>query len=98
VSKSHWIGTALGLALFSIALPSCSNGGSSPGQNQSGAQEAPTPKLSWNKSTEKQVLDAIAQAPANGLKPDLFLKGDLPKDDAERGARALRPARRLRGA
>jgi len=86
VSKSNWIGTALGLALFSIALPSCSNGGSSPGQNQSGAQEAPTPKLSWNKSTEKQVLDAIAQAPANGLKPDLFLKGDLPKDDAERGA------------
>ena len=92
MSNSKWIGTALGLALFSVALPSCSSGGNSSSQNQSGAPQAPTPNLAWNKSNEKQLRDAIAGAPANGLKPDLFLKGDLPKDDAERGAVLTRAA------
>jgi hypothetical protein len=43
-------------------------------------------QLQWNKNAEKQLLDAIAQAPANGLKPDLFIKGDPPKDDDQRYA------------
>jgi murein L,D-transpeptidase YcbB/YkuD len=92
VSKSNWIGTALSLALFSVALSSCSKVGNSSAQNQSGAPEAPTPKLAWSSSSEKQLLDAIAQAPANGLRPDLFLKGDLPRDDTERGAALTRAA------
>ena len=33
-------------------------------------------QVQWNKNLEKQVRDAIANAPANGLKPDLFLKGN----------------------
>jgi murein L,D-transpeptidase YcbB/YkuD len=86
VRKHHWIGTAVGLALFSVALPSCSKGGNSTAQGGSGSQQSPAGQLAWNKQTEQQLLDAIAQAPANGLKPDLFLKGDLPKDDGERGA------------
>jgi murein L,D-transpeptidase YcbB/YkuD len=80
----NWIGTAVGLVLLSVALPSCSKGGNP--SNQAGSQQAPAQQLAWSKTTEKQLLDAIAQAPANGLKPDLFFNGDLPKDDAERGA------------
>jgi murein L,D-transpeptidase YcbB/YkuD len=84
VSNSKWIGTAVGLALCSIALSSCDRGGSP--SNETGSQQPQTQQIAWNKKVEKQLLDAIAQAPANGLKPDLFLKGDLPKDDAQRDA------------
>ena len=80
------IGGAFGLALLSVALPSCSKGGNPSTQTGSGAQQSAAGQLAWNKRTEKQLLDAIAQAPANGLKPDLFLKGELPKDDAQRDA------------
>jgi murein L,D-transpeptidase YcbB/YkuD len=83
--KTHdWIGTAAGLALLSVALPSCSKGGNP--SNQAGTPQAPAQQLEWNKKAEKQLLNAIAQAPANGLKPELFLKDDLPKDDTERDA------------
>ena len=84
MTKQKWIGTALGLALLSVALPSCSKGGSSSGQQQSGSAEPDTPQLQWNKKVEQQLVGAIANAPANGLKPELFLKGDLPRDDNER--------------
>ena len=43
-------------------------------------------KDAWDKKAEKQLLSIIASAPANGLKPDLFIKGDLPKDPAQREA------------
>jgi murein L,D-transpeptidase YcbB/YkuD len=76
VKKSKWIGTAVGLALLSVALPSCSQGGNSSGQTTSNAAEGESPQVQWNKKLEKQLRDAIASAPANGLKPDLFLKGD----------------------
>jgi hypothetical protein len=84
VSKSKCVGKALILALFSVAFSSCNRGGGPSGQ--AGSQQAAAQELAWNKKAEKQLLDAIAQAPANGLKPDLFLKGDLPKDDAQRDA------------
>ena len=90
--KTKWIGTALGLALCSVALPSCSKGGNSSVQQQASPADADTPQLQWNKKVEKQLLDAIAQAPANGLKPDLFLKGDLPKDDNQRFTALTRAA------
>ena len=35
-------------------------------------------RAAWDKKSEKALLEVIAQAPANGLKPDLFLKGPLP--------------------
>jgi murein L,D-transpeptidase YcbB/YkuD len=77
VRKNKWIGTAAGLALLSVALPSCSQGGNSSGQNGSNsATPAETPQVQWNKKLEKELRDAVANAPANGLKPDLFVKGD----------------------
>jgi murein L,D-transpeptidase YcbB/YkuD len=84
VSNSKWIGTVISLALCSVALASCNRGGNP--SNQSGSAQAPVPQVTWSKKAEKQLLDAIAQAPANGLKPELFLKGDLPRDDAQRDA------------
>jgi len=80
VTQRNWIGAALGLALCSTALGSCSAGDKS---NPSNAQDA-AQALEWSRSAQKQLLEAIAKAPANGLRPDLFLKGDLPKDDHER--------------
>ena len=82
--NSNWIGAALSLALCSTALASCSvkDNQSNQANNQQPAQGA----LNWNSKTEQQLLDAIKQAPANGLKPELFLQGDLPKDDAQRYA------------
>ena len=72
MSNSKWIGAALGLALCSTALASCSVKDSS---GQSASPEATALNLDWSGDTEKQLLEAIQQAPANGLKPDLFLKG-----------------------
>ncbi len=80
------IGAALFLALCSNILTSCSRTASPLIENQSGSSEAQNPTPSWNKKTETQLLAAIAQAPADGLKPDLFLKGDLPKNEPQRSA------------
>jgi len=83
MTNKKWIGGALGLALCSTALASCSY--SDKGSSQSNA-EASGPAMNWTTETQKQLVEAISRAPANGLKPDLFLKGDLPKDDNERFA------------
>jgi len=48
--------------------PQLAGGG---GSNASGA----IVDVQWKSNTEKQLRDAIAEAPANGLKPELFLKG-----------------------
>ena len=81
---SSRVGKALFLALSCVALPSCSRESNSSGQ--SGSQQAATPQYDWSRKAEKHLIDAIAQAPTNGLKPDLFLKAELPKDDAERAS------------
>jgi hypothetical protein len=82
MTNRKWIGAALSLALCSTALASCSVKDNQSGQANS--QQPAQGALNWNSKTEKQLLDAIKQAPANGLKPELFLQGDLPKDDAQR--------------
>jgi murein L,D-transpeptidase YcbB/YkuD len=82
MSQNQWTGAALGLALCSTALASCSVKGDQSGQQTT--EQANVPQLEWSRSAEKQLVEAIAQAPANGLKPELFLKGDLPKGDNER--------------
>ena len=77
MKKQKWIGTAIGLALCAVAFPSCSQGSKSSTQADSNAAApADTGQISWNSDVEKQLRDAIAQAPANGLKPELFLKGE----------------------
>lgn len=80
---SNRVGKTLILALCTVSIAACDRGGVSTNQAGSAASEA---QLAWTRKTEKQLREAIEQAPANGLKPDLFLKGDLPKDDAERYA------------
>ena len=93
-------GQALILALLSLSLPACGNGPVFQGKKadasslQSSARDpqvrafyqARQWKTAWDKKSEKQLLDIIAGAPSNGLKPDLFLKGDLPKDSEQREA------------
>jgi murein L,D-transpeptidase YcbB/YkuD len=73
VKKTISIGTALGLALCSTAFVSCSEKDNPSGPPAS--QQAGAPDLQWTSKAEEQVRQAIANAPANGLKPDLFLKG-----------------------
>ena len=74
--KSKLIGTALGLALCIAALPACSKASNNSSQPASNSV-APSPPLEvqWNNKLKKQLLDIIANAPANGLKPGLFLQG-----------------------
>lgn len=75
MTHRKWIGTALGLALCTALLPACSQSGSSSNQQASNAAAPGDVQVQWNKKLEKQLRDVIANAPANGLKPDLFLKG-----------------------
>ena len=74
--KSNLIGTAIGLALCTAALPACSRDGASSNQTASNAAAPGAAQVEWNGKLEKQLREAIAAAPANGLKPELFLKGD----------------------
>jgi murein L,D-transpeptidase YcbB/YkuD len=83
VKASSCVGKALILALSCVPLAACDRGGNSTNQPGSSASSA---QLEWTRKSEQQLKDAIAQAPANGLRPDLFLKGELPGDDAERYA------------
>lgn len=94
MTQRKWIGTALGLALCIAALPACSKGGNSSNQPASNVAEPGEPQVQWNSKLQKQLRDAIASAPANGLKPDLFLKGDN-QDDAALTQAALRYAEAL---
>lgn len=71
--NKNWIGAALSLALCTTALPSCSVK-----DNQSGNASVDATSnvaVNWDNKTERELRDAIAEAPANGLKPELFLKG-----------------------
>jgi murein L,D-transpeptidase YcbB/YkuD len=93
VKKHHWIGTAIGLALLSTALVSCTARDNGSNQTRANAA-ADASTIEWKRDAEKQLVDAIAQAPANGLRPELFLQGDLPKDDAARQQALTRAALR----
>jgi L,D-transpeptidase YcbB len=93
-------GKTLILALFSICVSSCGNGlplGSKQSETAALQSSIRDPqarafyqarqwKDAWDKKTEKQLLEIVAGAPANGLKPDLFLNGPLPKDPDAREA------------
>jgi murein L,D-transpeptidase YcbB/YkuD len=74
VTQRKWIGTAIGLALCSTALASCSGSGNS--SNQDANISADGSGISLDKKDEKELREAIAGATAHGLKPELFLKGD----------------------
>jgi murein L,D-transpeptidase YcbB/YkuD len=100
VKSCSWAGKTLILALLSVSLSACGNGlpfghsqadGGTLQSTVSDPQarafyEARQWKAAWDKKAEKELLGIIAGAPANGLKPDLFLKQPLPKDANEREA------------
>jgi murein L,D-transpeptidase YcbB/YkuD len=93
--KSKWIGTALGLALCIAALPACSQASSNSSQPASNiAAPVPPPQVQWNDKLKKQLREIIANSPANGLKPELFLQGDG-QDDAALTQAALKYAAAL---
>ena len=70
MTNYRMIGAALSLALCSTALASCSGN-----RSDQVTSEAPDIDSAWEGKTEKQLREAIEAAPANGLRPDLFLKG-----------------------
>jgi len=80
MSKTKWIGAAIGLALCSAALSGCNVINRNSGQGEASMPAIPEIDEAWTSKTEEQLREAIAEAPAHGLKPDLFLKG------GERGA------------
>ena len=99
MKSSSWAGKAVILALFSASLSACGNGPifrkdadasslqSSVTDPQARAfYQARQWKAAWDGKSEKQLLDIIAAAPTNGLKPDLFLKQPLPKEAGAREA------------
>jgi murein L,D-transpeptidase YcbB/YkuD len=73
MSNRKWIGAAIGLALCTTAIAACSQSETSnqPAANASGDASG----LTFDQKAEQQLREAIAQAPAHGLKPELFLKG-----------------------
>jgi murein L,D-transpeptidase YcbB/YkuD len=73
MSNSKWTGAALSLALCSNALVSCSSRNNQSGQGT--ANQSAELSVNWDSKAEQQLRAAIAEAPANGLKPELFLKG-----------------------
>jgi murein L,D-transpeptidase YcbB/YkuD len=81
-------GKALALALLGVAIPSCSSREETSANGQSAAADA---GIEWNGQSEKQLRESIANAPAHGLKPELFLKGDA-QDAAALTQAALRYA------
>lgn len=75
--NSKWIGTACGLALCIVVLPACSKASNNLSQPASNAAApSQSPQVQWNDKLKKQLREIIANAPANGLKPELFLQGN----------------------
>ncbi len=99
MKASNCVGRALILALFCVSASACDRlpFGRKHADTSTLQSTASDPqvrafyetrqwKAAWDNKSEKALLDIIAQAPANGLKPDLFLKQPLPKDANAREA------------
>jgi murein L,D-transpeptidase YcbB/YkuD len=99
-------GKALILALFCVSAAACgSRSGVQPKQVDPAALQSEVRgplerafyqarqwQAAWDGKSEKELLAIVGQAPANGLKPDLFLKGELPADPSAREAALTRLA------
>ena len=99
-------GKALIFALFSVSLAACgSKSGVQPSEVEASALQAQVGdpqvrafyqarqwRAAWDKKSEKALTEIIAAAAANGLKPDLFLKGALPQDANGREAALTKAA------
>ena len=110
--KVHYgIGKAVALALFSVSLSSCGNPfasdpkhvdaealGADASKDVRAFYEARQWQSAWDGKAEKQLVEAIDAAPTHGLKRELFLKGDLPKDRGEREVALTKAALRYASA
>jgi murein L,D-transpeptidase YcbB/YkuD len=74
MTQRKWIGRALSLALCTAAMTACSQGGNSSNQGDPNASTDAS-GITLGHKDEEQIREAIANAPAHGLKPELFLKG-----------------------
>ena len=99
MKPSKWFGKAVALALYSVAIAGCSKSGVHPKQVETASLQSAVsdPQVrafyqarqwqpAWTGKLQAQLLDALGQATANGLRRDLFLKGELPRDPSEREA------------
>lgn len=73
-----------------LALAACDNSASR--SNGGGAESGISADVDDN-SLEEQVMAALADAPKHGLTKDLFVKGELPSDGAQKRDELLRIAR-----
>ena len=86
------IGKAVVLALLSVSLSSCGNSDQVDAEAIEGEAkdevrafyQARDWQAAWDGKSEKQLIEIIDGAPAHGLKPELFLKGELPEDRGDR--------------
>ena len=101
---SNGIGKTVALALLSVSLASCGNRGVDPdalgasGNDVRAFYNARENKPAWDGKSEKQILAIINGAPAQGLRTDLFLKSELPKDKGEREVALTKAALRYASA
>jgi murein L,D-transpeptidase YcbB/YkuD len=99
------IGKAVALALFALPLSSCGNPFErDPSQvdEQSLGKDATADlrafykarqwQTAWDGKSEKQLLEIINGAPSQGMKRELFLKPELPRDRSEREIALTRAA------
>ncbi len=88
-------GKAVGLALFSIILTTCGDGRGGRGSEivEKSAVQGPQARAfyeargwtaAWDDDAAEQLQEALANAPAHGLKAAMFLPGKLPEDGPER--------------
>ncbi len=102
------IGKTVALALLSVSYAGCSNPFSNdPGRVDAEAladpevrtfYEARTGQAAWDGKSRKQLVEIIGEAPKHGLKPELFLKAELPEDRGEREAVLTKAALRYASA
>ena len=106
VRPSKWPGKAIALALLSVSLAACgSRHGAQPKQVETAALQSAVADAqvrafyqarnwqpAWDRKTEQQLIEAIAQGPSHGLRPDLFLKGELPRDASQHEAALTKAA------
>ena len=104
-----FVGKAVALALFSVPLGSCENpfsGGdtlvareAAAGDRQLRAfYEARGWRAAWDRDARKALTEALDGAAEHGLNKELFLKGELPRDDGARDAALTRAALRYASA
>jgi murein L,D-transpeptidase YcbB/YkuD len=75
------------LSAAALALAACNSNGASSANGSDAAVQVD------DKSLENQVMAALDDAPKHGLTKDLFLKGELPSDKAQRRQVLLKAAK-----